>query len=246
MVFLSRQPLRPVVGVCLVEPHPEARVDVANAAISRLLASQAVCPVQIDTRLDSNETGLASPADVETLIARMDVLVTTRLHGMVLALKNGVPVVAVDAVPGGGKIQRQAEKIGWSTVLTLDRLTDQSLQQALAESLTPAARAEAAACAERARALAGEVRDEFLAAMARSAACEENYQARMTPHGRQRFVDSLRLSPSALWPWVSRLSLARRLLPSLMRVGRAVLPLPALRWLRWCSASASFKPPSAR
>lgn len=39
------------------------------------------------------------------MLRRLDVVVTTRLHGLVLALKNGVPALAVDpvaAAPGGG------------------------------------------------------------------------------------------------------------------------------------------------
>ena len=69
--------------------------------------------VAIDTRLDANRTGLRTPAQVESLIARTDVVVTTRLHGLVLALKNGVPAVAIDTVArrregDGGRPRRSA------------------------------------------------------------------------------------------------------------------------------------------
>ncbi len=43
----------------------------------------------------------------------MDIVVTTRLHGMVLALKNGVPAIAVDPIVGGAKITQQARAINW-------------------------------------------------------------------------------------------------------------------------------------
>ena len=50
--------------------------------------------MQIDTRLDvPNNSGLRTPAEIESLIAAMDVMVTTRLHGTVLALRNGVPAI---------------------------------------------------------------------------------------------------------------------------------------------------------
>ena len=69
--------------------------------------------IPIDTRLDSNAGGLRTPREIDSLIARMDVVVTTRLHGMVLALKNGVPAVVVDPIEGGAKITRQAEVLRW-------------------------------------------------------------------------------------------------------------------------------------
>ena len=122
----------PVVGVCLVEAYgyPEGSVDRANAAISRLLASREMAVAAIDTRLDSNTVGLCSPSEVEALLARMDVVVTTRLHGAVLALKNGVPALAIDPQSGGGKILRQAETVGWPCILRGDALSDEALLRA--------------------------------------------------------------------------------------------------------------------
>jgi polysaccharide pyruvyl transferase WcaK-like protein len=55
---------------------------------------------------------LRTPREVEALIARMDVVITTRLHRTVPALKNGVPAVAINSVSGGAKIKRQAEALG--------------------------------------------------------------------------------------------------------------------------------------
>ena len=86
-------------------------------------------------------------------MSRVDALLTTRLHGMVLALKNGVPVVAIDAIRGGGKVTEQAHAIGWPEVFAVDTASDADLTAALGRCLAPAARkrarasAEAAACA---------------------------------------------------------------------------------------------------
>jgi hypothetical protein len=150
LVFLSKSRLLPIVGRCLVEPYPGAIDDVANAAIDRLTSSREMVVVPIDTRLDNNSTGLKSPAQVESLLARMDVVVTTRLHGMVLALKNGVPVVAIDPEAGGAKIIRQAKTIGWKLAFAADAASDQVLQQAFEYCLTDDARLEARRCSERA------------------------------------------------------------------------------------------------
>ena len=129
VVFGAEQSQVPVVGVCLVEPYEGGEVYAANVAVRRLTASREMAVVEIDTRLDSNGTEHRSPAEVESLIARMDALVTTRLHGLVFALKNGVPALAVDVEKGGAKVLRQAQTIGWPAVFTIDSLSDAALQR---------------------------------------------------------------------------------------------------------------------
>ncbi len=166
--FLAQQPKAPVVGVVLVHPQKEygakARHHEANAAIRRLLDSLEVAVVPIDTRLDENSTGLRTPREVESVIARMDAVVTTRLHGTVLAIKNGVPVVAIDPIAGGAKIKRQAETIGWPVVFAGDELSDEKLAQGLAFCLSEAGRRRALECALRAQDLLQDIRADFLAA----------------------------------------------------------------------------------
>jgi Polysaccharide pyruvyl transferase len=162
LVFLSKNRQLPIVGRCLVEPYPGAIDAMANAAIDRLTSSREMVVVPIDTRLDANSTGLRSPAEIESLLARMDVVVTTRLHGMVLALKNGVPVVAIDPEAGGAKIIRQAKTIGWRLAYAADAASDQILQQAFDYCLTEDARQEARRCSERAVAGVESMRQELL------------------------------------------------------------------------------------
>lgn len=166
ITFLSRQAHAPIVGVILVHPQAEykgkAMHRLANDAIERLIASREMSAVSIDTQLDTNKTGLRSPAEVESLIARMDVVVTTRLHGTVLALKNGIPVVAVDPIAGGAKIRRQAETIGWPVLFTADALSDEELQRAFDYCLTADARAKAKECCERAVRMLKGVQDDFI------------------------------------------------------------------------------------
>ncbi len=167
--FLTDQPLVPVVGVVLIDTQPEYGDDdlhvAANLAIGRLVASREMAPVAIDTRLDPNRTGLRTLAEVESLIARMDVVLTTRLHGTALAIKNGVPPVVVDPVAGGAKILRQASTIGWPVVFTADAVTDDALGRAFDYCLTPPARAKARECRARALELLTDLRCQFLAAL---------------------------------------------------------------------------------
>lgn len=168
LAFLSTKAHVPVVGVVLVHPQREygerARHQDANEAIKRLIASREIAVVNIDTRLDQNSTGLRTPSEVESLIAHMDIVVSTRLHGMVLALKNGVPVIAVDPIAGGAKIKRQAETIGWPIVFTADMLSDDDLQAAIDYCLSEQACVQAKECSEWAFNTLQEVRQTFIEA----------------------------------------------------------------------------------
>lgn len=163
--LLSRQPKVPVVGLCLVHPQKEygkrGRHAEVEQAVRRLLTAREAAVVEIDTRLDQNRTGLRTPAEVESLIARMDVLVTTRLHGTVLALKNGVPAIAIDPIAGGAKVRRQAEVLGWPLVFDAEQLEVAALEKAFDHCLTGAARDEARICAARAVASLEQTFQEF-------------------------------------------------------------------------------------
>jgi hypothetical protein len=169
LVFAAEPRLVPVVGRVLIDAQPEygAR-DLhlrADRAIDDLLRERDVATVAIDTRLDTNTVGLRTPAQIESLIARTDVVVTTRLHGLVLALKNGVPALAVDTVAGGAKVSRQAEALGWWPVLAAGDLTAAALEQAFDECLTEEARARARSCAAVAAAALEEVHSTFVGSL---------------------------------------------------------------------------------
>jgi hypothetical protein len=126
----------PVVGVVLVHPQREyegGRHDEVHAVIDAVLVPGEFAPVAIDTCFDPpNTTGLRTAAEVESVIARMDLVVTTRLHGLALALKAGVPVVAVDPIAGGAKVRRQAEVLGWPAVLTPEDCDESALRTLVA------------------------------------------------------------------------------------------------------------------
>jgi polysaccharide pyruvyl transferase WcaK-like protein len=157
------------VGVILIHPQEEYgrrdRHREAHAALRRVLDAREVAAVPIDTRLDENQTGLHTPAAVDSLIARMDMVVTTRLHGTVLALKNGVPALAVDPIDGGAKIIRQAQVVGWPVVHRVESLDHESLLRDFHYGLTDAARTQARACRDRAVSLLADVPGEFIATL---------------------------------------------------------------------------------
>jgi len=166
--LLSSASRVPVVGVVLIDPSDNGREPyvLANEAIRRFVASRELAAVEIDTRLDvPNRAGFRSPAEIESVISRMDVLLTTRLHGLVLAIKNEVPVIAVDPVEGGGKITRQARALGWPACYTVDEAGDDVLERALDYCVSEEARSRVRECARVGIEDATRIRRSFIAAL---------------------------------------------------------------------------------
>lgn len=135
----------PVVGVIRAHAQPEygtqQRHAVAHAALDRLLVGSDVAVIGLDTRLDPKSPGhCRTPDQLVSAIARVDATVTTRLHGLALSLKAGVPVLAIDPIAGGGKVVRQARALGWPAVQTADALDHDRLAAQLRWCLSDEAR----------------------------------------------------------------------------------------------------------
>jgi len=166
ITFYAPPPKVPVVGLILVHKQKEygarALHDDANAAIDRLIKSREMAVVKIDTALENNEGGLRTQGEVESLMAKMDVVITTRLHGTVLSLKNGVPVVAVDPIKGGAKITAQAKTFGWPLVFQTETLTDEMLGEAFDFCLTPEVKGLLSDCKTRAVQIVDGIREQFI------------------------------------------------------------------------------------
>ena len=90
--FLAGGDLPPVVGLCVIERQREygERGEHAAAveALRRLVDSRPMAVVEIDSRIKPRRPGRRTPGEVEALLGRMDVVLTNRLHGLVLALKH--------------------------------------------------------------------------------------------------------------------------------------------------------------
>ncbi len=112
----------PVAAVILAGAQPEyaarGRHSPLTTQIGAWLATVNCARVTVNTRLAHGDwRSPATAAQVEGVIRRADVVVTTRLHGLVLALKNGVPALAVNPVAGGAKVAAQAAAWGWPVLL---------------------------------------------------------------------------------------------------------------------------------
>lgn len=115
----------PVVGLIYVGPQPEYRSQrepIAREVVGRVLDGRDVAVMDVDTRMPLAENPLRTPAQLESVISRMDVVITTRLHGALLALRNRVPVVALDSVSGGAKLSGQMDALGWPLTAMVDDL----------------------------------------------------------------------------------------------------------------------------
>ncbi|MFG2026588.1 polysaccharide pyruvyl transferase family protein [Streptomyces sp. NPDC048825] len=124
----------PVVGVILThgqqEYGPRRRHDDVAEAVTRWLAGKDCAPVELETRLDTRDWRLDStPEQFQSVLARLDCVVTDRLHGLVLALRTGIPALAVDPVAGGAKLTAQARACDWPALVPAERLDTRQLDR---------------------------------------------------------------------------------------------------------------------
>jgi hypothetical protein len=149
----------PVVAVAFAPAQEEygsrSRADAVRATIDGWLRARAMPWFELDMDL-FDKPYERFPAQVEALIRRADVVVSMRLHALVLGLAHGVPVIACDAVAGGAKVSAQAAALGWPVVLrageidptTLDAALEHALSGTLAGELAEARRRGAAGNAQ--------------------------------------------------------------------------------------------------
>ncbi|MET9366566.1 polysaccharide pyruvyl transferase family protein [Streptomyces griseoflavus] len=127
-------PARPVVGVILTHGQREygeqRRHEEVADAVTRWLAGKDCARLELETRLDTRDWHLsATPAQVQSVLARLDLVVTDRLHGLVLALRVGTPVLAVDPVAGGAKVSAQARACRWPALLSAEQVDERRLER---------------------------------------------------------------------------------------------------------------------
>ncbi len=167
--LLAESALPPVVGLCLIAGQREYgerdRHEQVARAFEELVASRPMATIKIDTVIKPGRAGRRGPAEVEALLARVDAVLTNRLHGLALAIKHEVPVVAVDGVRGGAKLTRQARALGWPALIAVEDLTAEALAQALDFCLSAQGRQAAAHARERGVAGAADVERELFGAL---------------------------------------------------------------------------------
>jgi len=117
--FLESTTTIPVIGRCIIRGQVEygqrQQLDLSIRVINDFISNRGYGVIDIDTELcyNAEETGPQTPSRVLSVIKRMDLLLTNRLHGLVFAIKAGIPVIALDGIKGGDKVTAQARAIGW-------------------------------------------------------------------------------------------------------------------------------------
>ena len=90
-----------------------------------------------------NQYGLTSIDQVESAIRKMDIVITTRLHGAVLSLRNGTPPVVIDSVPEGAKVTRQMRTLDWPLAYTIKNIDEDQLLDAVKTALQESSKEKA-------------------------------------------------------------------------------------------------------
>ncbi|WP_188987811.1 polysaccharide pyruvyl transferase family protein [Saccharopolyspora thermophila] len=135
----------PVAGVALAPAQPEYGTRRRHEEVHRVLVDWLTgvdcAALPLDTRLDPRDWRCCSTVDQFTsLVDRTDVVITSRLHGLVFGLSRGRPVLAADPIAGGAKVAAQAAVWRWPAVLRADEISAAALDRWWAWCCSPAGR----------------------------------------------------------------------------------------------------------
>ena len=143
---------RPIrAGLCFRGPQKEYRGRSCQADRAEALLTAAARRFDLETVPVSTAIGgTRAAADVEESFRSIDVMLTTRLHGSILALAAGKPVIAIDQIAGGAKLLPVISRIGWPHVMTVDQADEERTAATLRAFLDTWPCAEVAAAQARA------------------------------------------------------------------------------------------------
>lgn len=133
-----------VAGVCLRGPQGEygarraAMAHQAESMFRHVLSGSALRPLEIDTVFSPGNDAEAIRAG----FAASDIVLTTRMHGALLALAAGKPVIAIDQVPGGAKVSAVIGRTGWPFVFRAETVSAETVRAAFDELRTGKWRAQ--------------------------------------------------------------------------------------------------------
>lgn len=70
------------------------------------------------------------PDGIEPLYAQCDLVITSRFHGAIAALRNAIPFVAIDQITGSAKVSRLLRDLGWTHIYRADEASVYQLTMA--------------------------------------------------------------------------------------------------------------------
>lgn len=112
----------------------ERTADVVRSAADALARRRGGRVLEIENHLA--RAGLA-PAAIESRYAACDLVLSSRFHGAVLALRHGVPFVALDQIAGGAKVRALLGPSGWPHVYGAEATDARALAAAAEDALSP-------------------------------------------------------------------------------------------------------------
>ncbi len=123
----------PVVGVCLAHPQEEygdrQRHGQVMDGVTRFFDEGDAVKIALDTLWVNNPTSVRTIEQFESLASRMDYVISSRLHGLVLSLRTGIPVIAIDPIQGGGKVTAQARAIDWPLLIAAEDVSVERIRE---------------------------------------------------------------------------------------------------------------------
>lgn len=139
---VARSDRRFTVGIVLRGPQTEYEPkrclaertsDIVREAARKVVARRGGRVVEIENHL--HRSGIA-PAAIESQYAACDVVLTSRFHGAMLALRHGVPFVAVDQIEGGAKVSALLGATGWPHVYRAEAVDAAGVVSAVEDALS--------------------------------------------------------------------------------------------------------------
>ena len=125
----------PVVGIILVDRQKKYGIKQRHLyiryVITEYIKKGDVAPIWLDTNANLNSMNISNKNQFESIVSRTDLVVTNRLHGVVLSLKNAIPVIAIDPVVGGGKVTAQVKALGWPILISAEEFSEEKLHQTI-------------------------------------------------------------------------------------------------------------------
>lgn len=170
IVFSRSLPELPLIGIAQVHPQKmygerQRHAKVATA-IEDYIQRSRIVPITLDTLHHNNPVGIQSATEYENIVSRLDVVITTRLHGLVFALKRGVPAVAIDAIAGGAKLTAQAQALDWPLLLDGETVDSNEIDRAVQRCLKNEMQASIDRSLSRAQSQSQASRGEFMGILA--------------------------------------------------------------------------------
>lgn len=105
----------------------------ANYVASEALKGQQGEVVMLENHLARSRM---EPDEIEARYAECSLVVTSRFHGAVMAMRAGVPFIAIDQIRGGAKVHTLLSSLGWPHVYKIDELDEVSTARSARELVT--------------------------------------------------------------------------------------------------------------